>query len=318
VRELQGLAASLALLVLLAPAAQAKGVAAQRGPALDYLADHVDGAGPMTANIAEAAHANGLDLAAWPTEDDPVVAHLPVEFPEDAANITLLRPLRALAFAGHPAAAADGDLTARAYGKLGPHGYGDRRTFNDDAYALLALRAAGLAVDDRLQATRDHLLAAQGQDGGWGWTLGSPSDTDMTSLVVEALHATGGVPGEAAAHARDFLATTRSSAGFGETSGSEPNCESTVWGIRATQRLGAAPRDDDWWFLLSLQQRDGGFAHLPGGTADLLCTSEAATLLGEAHAGEVAAPAMEDRGIPALGGLLVAVVVFATLRVRRP
>lgn len=308
--------------LLLAPGVEAKGIEAQRGPALDYLADHIDGSGTMSANIAEAAYANGLDLMAWPSAGDPVAYQVSSRFsPEGVANITLLRPLRALALANDPDAAPDGELTLRVLDHFGPDGYGDRRTFNDDAYAILALRAVGFPSGDaRIQVARDHLLAAQRDDGGWGWTLGAPSGTDLTGLVVEALTQSGGVPQANGSRALGFLASTRTDAGFTETPGGHANCESTAWGIHATDRLGETPRDADWWFLLGLQRPDGGFSHLPGGASDLLCTTEAAALLGAADAGDIDGPAMGREGIPALsaGLALAAVAVAATSWVRRP
>lgn len=306
-------------LLLASGLAQAKGIAAQRGPALDYLADHAAASGSMAANIAEAAHANGLDLTAWPATD-PVAQHVSSTFPEGVSNISLLRPLRALAFAGHLHAAPDGELTLRVLDHFGPDGYGDRRTFNDDAYAILALRAVGIPVEDaRIQAARSHLLAAQRDDGGWGWTLGAPSGTDLTGLVTEALTQSGGVPDAIASRAGAFLATTRADVGFAETPGGTPTCESTVWAMRATDRLGGTPRDDDWRFLLGLQRPDGGFSHLPGGPSDLLCTTEAVALLGEAHRGGIDGP-VGDAGIPGPEALLAlaAVALAATFRIRRP
>ncbi|MEK6976446.1 MAG: hypothetical protein AABY18_08915 [Candidatus Thermoplasmatota archaeon] len=311
---------AFALLILLAPTTAAKGIEVQRGPALDFLASRLDGTGTLAANIAEAAHANGLDPSTWPSALDPVANHIPPTVSADASNVSLLRPLRALAFAHHPAAAPDGDLTLRVLAKVGPDGFGDPQSLNDDAYAILALRAVGLGADDlRLQAARSHLLATQGTDGGWGWAIGAPSGTDLTGLTVEALAVSGGVPEDVAAGALTFLASTRGDSGFAETPGGTPNCESTVWGLRATDHLGTTPRATDWRFLLGLQLRDGGFSHLPGGLSDLLCTTEAATLLGEAHAGIVAGPALDGRGIPAPGGLaVIAVAVAAALRIRRP
>lgn len=316
------LAVTLVALLLLPGSAQAKGIDAQRGPALDYLADRIDGSAALAANIAEAAHANGLDPMSWPDATDPVASHLSSTFPEGGSNISLLRPLRALAFAGHTDAEPDGGLTLRVLEHFGPDGYGDRRTSNDDAYAILALRAVGFPADDaRIHASRGHLLDAQRDDGGWGWTLGAPSGTDLTGLVVEALSVSGGLPESNASRARGFLATTRSDAGFAETPEGTPNCESTVWGIRATDRLGGSPRDDDWWFLLGLQRADGGFSHLPGGSSDVLCTSEAAALLGEAHAGDIEGPVLGRDGIPAPGAAVAALALSgaaATLRIRRP
>lgn len=305
-------AAALLLLVLLAPAAGGKGLEAQGQQALGYLAGHAADAGALASHFAEAAHANGEDPFSWPARTDPIAGRIEVPG-EGASNVSLLRPLRALALAGDARAGPEGELTRRVLANGDAGGHGDPRTLNDDAYAVLALRAAGLPQGHAaVQAPRMHLLANQGSDGGWGWAVGAPPGTDMTGLALEALHASGGIPAEAADGARAFLASTRlGGRGWSETPQGTPNCESTVWGLRASDRLGEPAPPAEWRFLMSLQRADGGFAHVVGGPSDVLCTAEAATLLGEARSGLVHAPVADDAGIPgpgfamALGALLV-------------
>ena len=305
----------LLLVVALAAPAQAK-LDAAAGRALDYLEERAAGAGPLAANVAEAAHALGQDPSAWPP-GDPLAARIEVPGP-DASNISLLRPLRALALAGDARAA---DLEARVLSHRGESGYGDARTLNDDAYAVLALAAA--RPDDageRFTPMLQALGAGRHPSGGWGWAVGGGPSTDMTGLVVEAYVAVeGGFHDEASPDALDFLATTADPrGGYAESPGGARNCESTVWGIRLSYRLTGNADPDDWDFLLGLQNEDGGFAHLPGGRSDLLCTTEVAGLLGE-HV----APATGDRGIPALppGLVLVALATLAiamSTRLREP
>lgn len=314
---------ALLLVLLLAPGAQAKvDAAAERG--LEFLADRAATSGPLAANIAEAAAANGHDPAAWPP-GDPVAARVVV--PGDgASNISLLRPLRALALAGDPRAGPVGDLTERVAAHLNADGYGDPATLNDDAYAVLALSAAR-PLDDagRWGPIRRHLEANQHPEGGWGWAVGSPPGTDTTGLVVEALFAAGGAAPVTNDAAAAFLDRTRDAdGGFAESPGGQRNCESTVWGIRASARLGRPTDADDWDFLLGLQGRDGGFAHLEGGRPDLLCTTEATALLGEALSGNVPLPAVEEpRSIPAEGAapamvILAMAAVAMSTRIRHP
>lgn len=304
-------------LVLCLPTAAAKGIEPQGELALEHLAGRAASSAALAANILEAAHANGLDPTLWPSPQDPVVDQVAVPGP-GSSNVSLLRPLRALALAGDPRAGPEGELTRRVLAAFSTDGYGDPSTLNDDAYAILALRAAGLASDDaRLQAARAHLIGHQGADGGWGWAVSAASGTDLTGLAIEALLATGGVPPAAAAGAWGFLLSTRSrDGGFGEAPGGARNCESTAWGLRATSRLDQEMRDRDWWFLLGLQQPDGGFAHVPGGASDLLCTTEAVAIIGEARAGLVPGPRLDGNGIPgpglpALSLLLAAVATVA-------
>ena len=57
---------------------------------------------------------------------------------------------------------------------------------NSTAYAVLALRSAGVAnVADSV----DWLREVQNEDGGWGDTAGSPSNADGTGAVLQALDA---------------------------------------------------------------------------------------------------------------------------------
>ncbi len=288
---------------------------------LGYLEDHAATSGSLAPNVAEAAHALGKDPAAWPP-GDPVAARIEVPGP-DASNVSLLRPLRALALAGDPRAGIHGELTARVAGRVQPSGYGDPRTINDDAYAILALLAAR-PIDDREPYAPMVRALSDSQDGsgGWGWAVGGTPGTDMTGLAVEALWREGGsVPESLAVGAQAFLTTTRHpDGGFAETPGGQRNCESTVWGIRASYRLAGRLEADDWDFLLGLQQRDGGFAHLEGGRSDLLCTTEAAGLLGEM---DVDAPAASDEvpapTFPMLAALLTAICAVAmSTRLRQP
>ena len=63
------------------------------------------------------------------------------------------------------------------------------------AFGILALRAA---KERAPAATVSYLLRAQHDDGGFGVAASSPSDTDMTGAVMQALAAggrLGGVPG---------------------------------------------------------------------------------------------------------------------------
>lgn len=313
-------AAAVLGLLLLAPVGGAKTVEARRAPALAFLADAAPEAGTLAANVVEAVAANGLDASTWPTPDAPLARRITVPA-EDAPFITLLRPLRALALAGDERA---DDLAHRVQAGFDGAQFGSAAQLNDDAYAILALRAAGTPGDDpAIQATAAFLRAHQNADGGWGWAVGSPSGTDLTGIVVLALQASAPLgPAESNAVAA-FLATTRSGDGYAESPGGTANCESTAWALRTLARVGHEPDASAWRFLLGLQKADGGFAHLPGGAADLLCTAEAATALGEAADGLV--PFTVGEGgwrIPALGlphlvaalGATVAVAMSTRIR----
>lgn len=296
------------LAVALLPGAQAKGLEPARAGVLDFLAAKaVAGADPLAANVAEAAAANGLDPAAWPDAQHAVAGQVDVP-PADSPFIQLLRPLRALAQAGDPRAH---DLEARVRAGFDGGQFGSAAALNDDAYAILALRAAGAPFDDgQLAAAAAHLRAHRNADGGWGWSQGAGSGTDMTGLVLLALEETGGASTDERRAAADLVLASRDGTGFAETVGGSANCESTAWGLRILALAGRGSDAAAWRFLLSLQQPDGGFAHRPGGGSDLLCSSEAATLLGEAQAGRVPFPSGAGASSvpsPSAGPLMLAV-----------
>lgn len=310
----RGVAASclllVALLLVTAPGVHAKGVDAAHALAMDYLETQGRDAGDFAPHWAEAAAANGFDVAAWPPSS-PLARQIAVP-DANASFIQLLRPLHALALANDVRAIELRDRVLAGFtdGQFGPVTTWDgntRTALNDDAYAILALVEAGVPADDvRLLASAQFLRDHQNGDGGWGWAVGATSSLDMTGMVLRALHLVAdGLPDQA----EGFLDAARDGNGFAERPSGPANCESTAWGIRIQALLGR-PRDAAAWdFLLALQQPDGGFAHLPGGISDPLCSMEAITLLGEGRAGVVALPETA-RGTPALGpsvlvGLLV-------------
>lgn len=312
----------LALALALPSPAQAKSLAGMQDGALLYLDGKArQGAGPLAANVAEAVAANGLDANSWPAQATPIADQVVVP-PEGASFISLLRPLRALALAGDPRAQ---DLAVRVRAGFDGTQFGSPGALNDDAYAILALRAFGAAADDaQLVASAAFLRSHADPDGGWGWSVEGSPGTDMTGVVFAALRAAGTVTYDEMEAAAGFVLAHRDGDGFAESADGKATCESTVWGLRT---LGHAVEGTDakaWRYLLSLQQPDGGFAHTAGGASDLLCTAEVAALVGEAAAGDLEFTiGGGGRRIPAPSALasafLVATVVVAmSTRIRHP
>lgn len=300
-------------LLLTATCVQAKGIEDARQSALSFLGDAALVAPGLAALVAEAGAANDLDLQAWPAEQ-PVAGRLHVPG-DDAPFIALLRPLRALALA-HDARAAD--LAQRVSAGFDGTQFGSPHMLNDDAYAILALRETGRPPQDAdlLQAAR-FLLDHRNADGGWGWAVGGPSGTDMTGIILAALESLHADPRDAQA-ALPFLNRTQVGDGYAEAPGQEANCESTAWALRIQDQAEAAPDRAAWTFLLSLQNPDGGFAHVPGAPSNLLCSAEAATVLGLAAAGHLHTPNLDGAGIPAVGAWpSLAVVAAAGILQRR-
>lgn len=307
------LVVAVGLLLAGAPPAQAKSLDGMRQGALDWVeASSLSGAGSLAPQFTEAVEAAGLATATWPAAN-PLRDQITVPGPE-AATITLLRPLRALALADDPRAALDGELVQRVLASFDGTQFGAPHALNDDAYAILALTQAGLpTADERLVASAQALAAAQQDDGGWGWAVGAPSGTDMTGLILRALHLVAELETPRLNAALSFVASTRAGTGYAETPGGTPNCESTTWALRA-RSLGGRPDDPGAWrMLVSLQQPDGGFAHLPGGPSDAFCTAEVLTVAALAEAGTLQFTLGEERDIagPGLGGALLMLGVAA-------
>ncbi|MEU7068749.1 prenyltransferase/squalene oxidase repeat-containing protein [Streptomyces narbonensis] len=80
----------------------------------------------------------------------------------------------------------------------------DAKTMRDINATALAVQGLGSVrresadpekVDKAVKAGDGWLRSVQNKDGGWGYTPGSPSDANSTSLVIGALAATGIKPG---------------------------------------------------------------------------------------------------------------------------
>lgn len=155
----------------------------------------------------------------------------------------------------------------------------------DDAWLILALRAAGVdADDDQIQRAALVLEAARGPSGGWGITATSAPGTDTTAMVLVALAAAErDVVGDE--RARRYLDSTRDPATgghFDATSDAKPNCQSTVWALHAYDALGISPRTDTLAFFASLQDTDGRIrrhANERDDPNDAWCTAEAIVYL---------------------------------------
>lgn len=267
--------------------------------AMGHLASLRDEQGRWAAGqvplVAEAAHAARLDLAAWP---EPVPVARQVAWPgEDVGYLAALRPLHAEALV----AAAAGDrarlvqVQDRVLAGFDGRQFGEPGLLNDDAYALLVLGAAQATWTSDIEVAVDSLLASQSADGGWSWAVGGDGEVDMTGMVLAGIAEAGAIHRVPADRVLAFLAAARvDGGGYALAPGGQANCDSTVWAVRAQGQLGLAADRAAWGFLLGLQGEDGGFAYLPGQEANVLCTAEAAEVLGMAVQREIQAPAGLD------------------------
>ncbi len=311
--------------LLLAGPAVASPPAAALDDALDWLAERMaaDSSFPssgLAPYLVEAAAAARLDPASWPTA--PGVLDRLAFPPPGGPLLPLLRPAHAWAVAGRDLGDVDGrDVRAEILAAFDGAQFGDPTLLNDDAFAILALRADNLPVSDaRLQAAAGFLAAHQ--EGGWSWSTSGTAETDMTGMVLVALDAVGVVPDRDAARA--FLDSARTlDGGWGLSAGADAgNCDSSVWALRGLDALGTAAPSGAWSFLLGLQGAEGGFSYRPGTPPDALCTAEAATLRGFVATGQVpftATPAGRPAPGPGIPLALAALVLRAAFqRIRRP
>ncbi|MFT3863008.1 MAG: prenyltransferase/squalene oxidase repeat-containing protein [Solirubrobacterales bacterium] len=108
---------------------------------------------------------------------------------------------------------------------------------NSTAYAVLALRSAGIAnVADSL----DWLREAQNEDGGWGDTVGAPSNADGTGAVLQALSPSSKASQKGVGYLRQ---AQQKGGGFRLGGNGALNTQSTAWAIEGLLAAGANPAE---------------------------------------------------------------------------
>ncbi len=257
-----------------------------------YLAGFANDPG-LAPYLVEAAVANGLDPHTWPAKN-PVWDALAVAVANESFQ-ALLRPLHAMAVAqAAPQGLVEAVLEGFREGQ-----FGNPQLLNDDAWAILALHAAGID-DPRLAQAALGLAQAQHASGGWGWLVGGAADVDSTGMAMEALAAVGHLDAESAMRAANWLASLAGAdGGYPATAGEAANCDSTAWAIRGLWAAGKPHPEAAAQFLSSLRRPDGAFAFQPGQPANALCTAEALTVIGlAATRGGWLGPPAAPRGTP--------------------
>ncbi|MBS1883108.1 MAG: hypothetical protein JSS97_09150 [Actinobacteria bacterium] len=103
------------------------------------------------------------------------------------------------------------------------------------AYAVLALRAAGIAnVADSL----DWLREVQNEDGGWGDVAGSPSTADGTGAALQALSPSSKASNRGVAYLRQVQ---QPGGGFRLGGNGALNTQSTAWAVEGLLAAGSNP-----------------------------------------------------------------------------
>ncbi len=115
---------------------------------------------------------------------------------------------------------------------------------NLTAFAIFALRAAGLPFSDpRLAAAAAWLARQQNADGGFGFgPHGGGSDVDDTAAALQALVAAGRGAGVTVPRALAFLVKAQNlDGGYPQEQGGESNAQSTAWAVQALVAAGRSP-----------------------------------------------------------------------------
>ncbi len=151
--------------------------------------------------------------------------------------------------------------------------FGDEAMLNDDFWAIMALRSAGVSKSDfKIQSAASFIKNHQNPDGGWSWNVGGASDVDDTSAAIMALISAGeSNQSPLILNALNYLKSQLSPNG-GFTYMGEVNAASNAWGIMALVAAGVNPTSSDWIkngkspvdILLSFQNSDGSFSYAQG------------------------------------------------------
>ncbi len=132
---------------------------------------------------------------------------------------------------------------------------------NSTAYAVLALRAAGIAnTADSVAWLRE----AQNEDGGWGDVAGAPSNADGTGAVLQVLSPTSKPARRAVAYLRQVQ---QKGGGYRLGGNGALNTQSTAWAVEGLLAAGADPAEfkrggrSTYEYLEANQASDGHYRY---------------------------------------------------------
>jgi hypothetical protein len=248
--------------------------------ALDYLSGEQDTDGSIgsfvdSAWVAMAIAAAGEDPHDWQVGGVSIVDYLSDEAGSASYSTDYARMILAIVASGEdPTDFGGGDfvsLLGATYDDATQQ-IGDEDALNDDAFGILALIAAGWSQSSQIVTDSvDFLIDNQNGDGGWGWTVGTDSDVDMSSAIAMALIAAGESTGSAPiTNALAYIKSTQQANG-GFLSWGSTNSETDAWAIGAIWAAGEDPDGVGWSStadntpvddLLDYQQLGGDFYFL--------------------------------------------------------
>ena len=275
---------------------------AEVADALNYLRDEQNTDGSIgsfvdSAWIAMAIAAAGENPHDWQVGGNSIVDYLAANAGDASSSTDYSRMILAITASGEDST----DFGGRDFVSLLEGTYddvtqqiGDAASLNDDAFGVMALVAAGHSQSSQIVADSvSFILASQNGDGGWGYTVGSDSDADMTSAVIMALMAAGELASSAPiVSALAYIKSTQQDSG-GFLSWGSTNAETDSWAINAIVAGGEDPNGAGWSStadntpvddLLTYQQPGGEFyfqGGVPGAWPPQTTAKAIVALLGE-------------------------------------
>lgn len=319
-----GFVTSVALLLSPLPAHAADPAATSKAGA--YLASQATTAaagetGPLV-DVALGLLAAGDAAAAAPlvTKARDEAAAYAASAPEAAAKLAIL----AEAVGADPKDFGGTDLVAAVTSGVKADGaFGAYPGAWASALGLVALERVDA---DAPEAMVTFLLQQAGDDGGFGYASGQPSDADNTGMALVALAAAGDAPGVAEARDGALAWAEAQQADDGSWAGYNPVNSTAIMAMA----LDASGRDNSTAvaYLVGQQAEDGSFADQ--GAPNLLATAQAALpLAGVTYLDVTQAPAAPDAPAPAaaasgpgsllwwvVGGVLLAALAWMVLKRR--
>ncbi len=206
----------------------------------------------------EAAGVNPQDVTSGGASP---IAYLQSEISAIQSPGDLARTILALEGAGiEPREFAGRNLVSALLAKRRPDGSYEGWP-NSTAYAILALRAAGIGnVSDSLEWLRE----VQNEDGGWGDTAGSPSNADGTGAVLQVFSPASKASNRGVAYLR---LAQQSGGGYRLDGNGALNTQSTSRAIQGLLAAGANPAEfkrggkSAYDYIDGLQAGDGHYRY---------------------------------------------------------
>ncbi|MBM7652958.1 DUF4430 domain-containing protein [Neobacillus cucumis] len=185
--------------------------------------------------------------------------------------------LGVLAAGGNPENVAGFNLMEAIY-----NGNVTKQGLNGVAYALIALDSANFSVPTKAQWTKQklvsYLIEKQNQDGGWAWDESATSDIDTTAMILTAL-----APYKDQAGVKEKVNAAVNYLSSQYQASKIDNSSTAAQVIIALSALGTDANSGDFMkdnsglvqYLLTYQNKDGGFDWQGGDESDAFTTAQA-------------------------------------------